>query len=393
MDTKKRGLCIISDDQREEYETELAQLTELGLNIFFESSPDTALPMIGKLEPDLIILGTEIEDYEGIELLAMIMNQHKDLEIPVVVLPDKEDGLPPMLHSRSTSSGKSSVEAVSFEQITRLFESAAEEPPPETPPEEPPEVETVAAAIEAEILQPAAGTAEKSLPEMPPEEPPEVGTVAAAIEAEIPQPAAQAPPPRRSSTTVLVAAAIGVVVVLVIGGVLFAVHRAGLQKPVTTDSQELRSTDPPEERPGKAAEDKVVEKEEPEATATESPETSPEDPAPSPKELVLPIFFGRNKSIPKITDHEEMNSIVKALKEQPTARIVLTGHASSEGEAVDNFKVAMERAKNVMQLLVKRGISASRFELKSVGATAPATSNDTEEGRAANRRVTLLLVP
>jgi outer membrane protein OmpA-like peptidoglycan-associated protein len=383
MDINKRGLCIISEEQREEYEAEFAQLIELGFNIFFEGSPDTALPMIGKLDPDLIILGTEIEDYEGIELLAMIMNQHKDLEKPVVVLPDKEDGLPPMIHSRSPSTGKSSVEAVSFEQITELFEQAAEEPPAETPTPapapsaEPPEVEPVAAAIDAGIPQPAAQAADGPPAETPTpapapsEEPPEVEPVAAAIEARIPQPAAQPPPQRRSSTAVLIAVAIGVVVVLVIGGVLFAVHRAGQQMPETADGTELQSTDQAEESPGKVAEDKIAEKEESEAAPTESQETSPTDPPPSSKELVLPIFFGRSKSIPKITDHEKMNSIVESLKQQPTARIVITGHASSEGEAVDNFKVAMERAKNVMQLLVKRGISANRFELKSVGATAP----------------------
>ena len=84
---------------------------------------------------------------------------------------------------------------------------------------------------------------------------------------------------------------------------------------------------------------------------------------------------------------------MRQLKEMPAARVVLTGYTSSEGEAVDNYGLAMMRAKKVMELLISLGIAAERFEIKSLGANEPVASNETEDGRTKNRRVTLQIIP
>ena len=61
------------------------------------------------------------------------------------------------------------------------------------------------------------------------------------------------------------------------------------------------------------------------------------------------------------------------------------------GNAAANLKLSDGRAKNVMNALVAGGIDQSRLEAKGYGEEHPVASNDTEEGRAQNRRISLLV--
>jgi hypothetical protein len=129
MSSPENILCVISEDQKRDYESDFKGFDQLNVQLKVESSPEEAISKIRDMNPLMIILGALVEDYEGIELLTMILEQHRDFDKPVVVLPDKEDGLPPMVHSHSPSTGKSSVESISFEEVVGLVASLQQETP------------------------------------------------------------------------------------------------------------------------------------------------------------------------------------------------------------------------------------------------------------------------
>ena len=56
-----------------------------------------------------------------------------------------------------------------------------------------------------------------------------------------------------------------------------------------------------------------------------------------------------------------------------------------------NFQIGLERANSVRNYLISKGIAGKRIEVESKGETYPIADNSTEEGRAKNRRVEVLL--
>lgn len=75
------------------------------------------------------------------------------------------------------------------------------------------------------------------------------------------------------------------------------------------------------------------------------------------------------------------------LEEYPDKKVSLTGHTDDVGEAAANLNLGLERANTVMNYLVSQGIQADKMKAYSKGETEPIESNETEEGRAKNRRI------
>jgi len=72
-------------------------------------------------------------------------------------------------------------------------------------------------------------------------------------------------------------------------------------------------------------------------------------------------------------------------------KVYVVGHTDNVGGLEPNMKLSQERAEAVVQALVStHGIVASRMKGYGVGPFAPVSSNDSEEGRAKNRRVELV---
>ena len=67
------------------------------------------------------------------------------------------------------------------------------------------------------------------------------------------------------------------------------------------------------------------------------------------------------------------------------------GYTDNTGSADANVKLSNDRANNVMAELVRMGISQDRLEAKGYGADHPVADNSTEEGRAQNRRISMLV--
>ncbi|KAA6231272.1 OmpA family protein [Campylobacter sp. LR264d] len=83
----------------------------------------------------------------------------------------------------------------------------------------------------------------------------------------------------------------------------------------------------------------------------------------------------------------QINGVAKILDEHKKYKTRLEGHTDNTGPKVHNQKLSEQRAQNVANELQKQGVEKSRIEVVGYGADRPRSSNDTEEGRADNRRV------
>lgn len=99
------------------------------------------------------------------------------------------------------------------------------------------------------------------------------------------------------------------------------------------------------------------------------------------------IKFDVNKSTIKPESMGTINHVLKMMQEHPELRFSVEGHTDSDGNEDVNLSLSVARANTVMKKLIELGIDQSRLSYKGYGETAPATSNDTPEGKAQNRRV------
>lgn len=98
------------------------------------------------------------------------------------------------------------------------------------------------------------------------------------------------------------------------------------------------------------------------------------------------VFFETAKFDLKATSYNELNYVLELLKANPNLKIIIGGHTDNVGNATNNQILSENRAKAVMDYLIQKGIAADRLSAKGYGATKPIESNETETGRAKNRR-------
>ncbi len=82
-----------------------------------------------------------------------------------------------------------------------------------------------------------------------------------------------------------------------------------------------------------------------------------------------------------------LDQILTKLESAPSIRVEISGHADADGSEAANMKLSEDRTLAVLAYLVAKGQSPDRFDLLWFGETQPIASNDTEEGRARNRRI------
>jgi outer membrane protein OmpA-like peptidoglycan-associated protein len=471
MKTSRTVLCVVRDEQRQQYEQEFARLGKLGAELVFESESEQALALIRELDPHLLIVGMDLGFTEGIEFLAMVTAEFPDFEKAFVMLPDKGEGLSPVIHTRDKSTGKSSVDEVEFGEIEKLVSAASTTrkafaktlvfsggaPPPPPPP-----AGKAAAAPEAKKTQlgmpaapepPAAAAGPPPIPPQPkaeepfaPAEEPEAPQTAAFQDTVLAQPAGEISAPRepepepeielpapsfppakqRPGWAIPAVVSAGVVVLAAVGFLVFsgseegqpaseaeaggqvAAEAAGPAEKApavaATAQPEVEEPQPtPEaEEPGKAkpekAEEQPVAKAEPELERPEK-RAEPEEPAgqtyetPTGKQKILPLAFEKGRSTPSITNGKLWSEMVNDFEQQGGMLIVLRGHTTPLADERVSWELGLLRARRVMELLVERGIPRNRIKLKSAGDREPITSNDTQQGRNRNRRVTVSLQP
>lgn len=88
-----------------------------------------------------------------------------------------------------------------------------------------------------------------------------------------------------------------------------------------------------------------------------------------------------------------LNSVGEVLARYADTTLRVTGHTDSTGSRGYNQELSEERARSVSDYLVTRDIDSSRLLVQGAGQTEPVATNDTEQGRAQNRRVELFVLP
>ncbi len=111
--------------------------------------------------------------------------------------------------------------------------------------------------------------------------------------------------------------------------------------------------------------------------------------------LVMPgnITFSSGSADIRADFYDVLNSVAKVLKEFKDTSIKVSGHTDSTGGDKINIPLSQNRADSVAMYLRTQNVSSARIQSYGYGAQYPVASNTSEEGKQANRRVELELVP
>ena len=105
------------------------------------------------------------------------------------------------------------------------------------------------------------------------------------------------------------------------------------------------------------------------------------------------VTFKTNSADISADFYEVLNSVAVVLNEYKNTSIDVLGHTDSVGADDYNQRLSEHRARSVAEYLSSQGVLAARLLISGRGKTQPIASNDTPEGRAQNRRVTLQIIP
>ena len=104
------------------------------------------------------------------------------------------------------------------------------------------------------------------------------------------------------------------------------------------------------------------------------------------------LQFEPDKAVLLKGEEAKLDEIAKILKKSEGEFFFVEGHTADVGKPEDEKILSQERAKTVIEKLVKRGIPAEKFIYQGAGGTKPIAPNGTEEGRSQNRRVEITII-
>lgn len=114
--------------------------------------------------------------------------------------------------------------------------------------------------------------------------------------------------------------------------------------------------------------------------------------APKPPPELEPVYFGAGSSILTFDDRPAVQQAALELQNNPTLHLLLIGRTDSRGKANTNMQLGLQRAREMREAILLKAagkVEHSRVHIGSRGQADPTGDNNTEEGRAANRRVEL----
>lgn len=103
------------------------------------------------------------------------------------------------------------------------------------------------------------------------------------------------------------------------------------------------------------------------------------------------IFFETNAYAILPASEPELITLVKFLEQNPNLKIEIQGHTDNVGAEKYNLDLSAKRASSVADYLINKGIDKVRLTTEGYGFSVPIASNETAEGRAQNRRTTILI--
>lgn len=101
----------------------------------------------------------------------------------------------------------------------------------------------------------------------------------------------------------------------------------------------------------------------------------------------LLIFFDFDKATLQSSSYPELNRAVALMKANPSMEVEIAGYTDAQGTDAYNKDLSQRRANTVRDYLVRQGIESSRVTAMGYGEANPVATNDTDDGRAENRRV------
>jgi OmpA-OmpF porin, OOP family len=122
-----------------------------------------------------------------------------------------------------------------------------------------------------------------------------------------------------------------------------------------------------------------------------APPPQPNPPRPAIAEMTFPgMNFETNKYAITPDGMRRVVVVAQVMAANPDLRIRITGHTDHVGSDEDNMVLSQNRARSFRQALIDHhGIAPNRIETRGMGERQPIQSNDTEEGRYANRRIVI----
>jgi OOP family OmpA-OmpF porin len=106
--------------------------------------------------------------------------------------------------------------------------------------------------------------------------------------------------------------------------------------------------------------------------------------------VLRPVLFGFDKATLSPSYFGFLNEVAVIMMNNPDVEIEVNGHTDNVGTAEYNMGLSEKRAQAVVEFLVDRGVGRDRFSMRGYGFTQPVATNQTDEGRAQNRRAVLI---
>ncbi|ASB50622.1 OmpA family protein [Alkalitalea saponilacus] len=104
------------------------------------------------------------------------------------------------------------------------------------------------------------------------------------------------------------------------------------------------------------------------------------------------IFFGIDSYRLESQSKVELDGLVRFLADNKEVRIMIGGHTDNVGNAAYNQRLSENRARSVYNYIIEQGVDTSRLEYKGFGMDQPIADNETESGRAKNRRTEITIL-
>ncbi|MBK0383759.1 OmpA family protein [Pedobacter sp. SD-b] len=104
------------------------------------------------------------------------------------------------------------------------------------------------------------------------------------------------------------------------------------------------------------------------------------------------LLFEFGKASLSADAKQNINNLASSLNKYPNTNILVVGHTDNVGSDPFNMKLSEERAASVKNYAMSQGVDANRLKTEGKGETEPIASNDTDAGRAQNRRVEIVII-
>lgn len=104
------------------------------------------------------------------------------------------------------------------------------------------------------------------------------------------------------------------------------------------------------------------------------------------------VFFESDSYVLSVSSHIELDYVVRLLQINPNVKVEIGGHTDNTGTKSYNLELSNHRAKAVYEYILSKGISATQLSYKGYGMSNPIDSNETDEGKANNRRTELKVI-